>query len=205
MFNITHYSNGIDFISSYKADYDIVFMDVDMPEMNGFSTAKKLRKIDSTVTLIFVTHLAKYAIKGYEVDALDYVVKPVDYAVFKIKINRAIKRSQLNDSSEVVIKHKEGIVRIALADLLYVEISNHDLIYHTVHQNYYGYGTMKMVENLLPSISFSRCNNCYLVNLRNVTKMENGYVYIGDDIKLAMSRLRVKPFVQAIHNYSMGK
>lgn len=134
MFNITHYSNGIDFISSYKADYDIVFMDVDMPEMNGFSTAKKLRKMDSTVTLIFVTHLAKYAIKGYEVDALDYVLKPVDYAVFKMKIDRAIKRSKLNDSSEVVIKHKEGVARISLAELLYVEISNHDLIYHTAHQ-----------------------------------------------------------------------
>lgn len=61
-----------------------------------------------------------------------------------------------------------------------------------------------MVENLLPSISFSRCNNCYLVNLRNVTRMENGYVYIGDDIKLAMSRLRIKPFLEALHNYSMG-
>lgn len=204
MFNITHYSNGIDFISSYKADYDIVFMDVDMPEMNGFSTAKKLRKMDSTVTLIFVTHLAKYAIKGYEVDALDYVLKPVNYAVFKMKIERAIKRSKLNDSSEVVIKHKEGTARISLAELLYVEISNHDLIYHTSHGDYYAYGTMKMVENLLPSESFSRCNNCYLVNLRNVTKMENGYVYVGDT-KLATSRLRVKPFLQALHNYSMGK
>lgn len=202
-FNITRFPNGTEFLSNYKTGFDIVIMDVDMPGMNGFATAKKMREIDPSAALIFVTYFAKYAIKGYEVDALDYVVKPVDYPEFKMKIDRAIKRHKANRSSEVVVKYKEGVVRIPLSELLYVEIANHDLVYHTVKEDYHAYGTMKMVEGLLPDSSFSRCNNCYLVNLRLVTKVEDGYVHVGN-AKLGMSRLRTKPFLQALHNYAMG-
>lgn len=202
-FKIDRFSNGIDFISDYRANFDIVFMDVDMPGMNGFATAKKLREMDSSVVLIFVTFLAKYAIKGYEVSAMDYVVKPVNYAAFKMKIERAIDVCRKNRGQETVLKIREGVARIPLKDLIYVEIAGHDIVYHTTHGDYSAYGTLKAVESALPASMFAQCHSCYLVNLSHVSKIEDNSVFLGN-IELAISRPRKKPFLRALYDYSMG-
>ena len=100
-FNIIRFKNGMYFLGAYSSNFDIVIMDIDMPQMNGIQTAADLRKVDDKVVLIFVTFLAKYAIKGYAVDALDYVVKPVNYHTFKLKIARAIERCRKNARGRV--------------------------------------------------------------------------------------------------------
>lgn len=130
-FNTTHFKNGLNFIDEYTTDFDMVFMDIDMPLMNGLKTSKELRKIDSSVVLIFVTFLAKYAIKGYEVGALDYVLKPVNYNSFKIKLDRAIQNCTHKKRTEVILPSAQGEVCLQLDALKYVEVSDHDLIYHT--------------------------------------------------------------------------
>ena len=84
-FNIQCFENGIRFLDKFSANYDIIFMDIDMPYMNGLEVSKKIREIDKTVVLIFVTNLSQYAVNGYEVEALDYIVKPISYFNFSIK------------------------------------------------------------------------------------------------------------------------
>ncbi len=73
---ITAFKSGFDFLDGYKAVYDVVFMDIEMPEMDGMSAARRLRQFDGDIAIIFVTNIAKYAIAGYEVGALDYFLKP---------------------------------------------------------------------------------------------------------------------------------
>ncbi len=70
----------------YRADYDIVFMDIELPGINGMEAAHRLREIDQQVILIFVTNMAQFAVKGYEVDALDYIIKPAQYGPLSIKL-----------------------------------------------------------------------------------------------------------------------
>lgn len=204
MFSITRFKNGLDFIEDYKPDFDIVFMDVDMPHKNGFATAKELREKDPNVVLVFVTFLAKYAIKGYEVDAMDYVIKPVNYNAFKITIERAIHRISKKEKEEVILPSAEGTIRIEISCLNYVEIADHDITYHTSRGNYKAYGTMRAIEKLLPEKQFSKCNRSFLVNLRSVTRIQGNSVYVGDE-QLEISRPRKQAFLDAFHEYNISK
>ena len=92
MFDITVYSDGDQIVNKYKSQYDIILMDVEMKFMDGMSAAEEIRKIDTEVVIIFITNMAQYAIRGYAVDALDYVLKPVSYFAFSQRLNRAISR-----------------------------------------------------------------------------------------------------------------
>lgn len=91
-FKINTYSDGLDFLASYPANADIVLMDIDMPRLDGMKTAEKLRAMDEYVTIIFVTNLSQFAVKGYEVGVQDFLVKPVVYPNFAAKIRRALER-----------------------------------------------------------------------------------------------------------------
>lgn len=204
LFNITRFKNGLNFLEDYKPNYDIIFMDVDMPHKNGLDTARELRRVDPTVVLIFVTFLSKYAIKGYEVEALSYMVKPVNYNAFTIVMDRAISRCGKKDKTSVTLPSAVGTLRIELSCLNYIEITNHDITYHTSQGNYPAYGTMRAIEKLLPAGQFARCNRGLLVNLRNVTRISGNHVYVGEE-ELEISRTRKQAFLDALHDYNVSE
>ena len=201
-YKTTRYRNGAEFVLEYKPDFDVVFMDIDMPKMNGFEAAKKLREIDQEVTLIFITMLAKYAIRGYEFNAFDYILKPVVYGSLKIKLDKVIVEREKIKKKEITIPLSDGFIRIDISSLNYVEIEGHHIIYHTSDGDYQFYGTMKMVEKILPTKVFCKCSRSYLVNVRNISKIENDYVVIGKD-KLWVGRTRKKEFLKAIQDYEI--
>lgn len=204
LFNITRFKNGLNFIEDYRPNYDIIFMDVDMPHKNGLDTARDLRRIDPAVVLIFVTFLGKYAIKGYEVDALSYMIKPVNYNAFKIVMDRAISRCAKKDKASVTLPSAMGTLRVELSCLNYIEIADHDITYHTSQGEYPAYGTMRAIEKLLPAGQFARCNRGLLVNLRNVTRISGNHVYVGEE-ELEISRTRKQAFLDAFHDYSVSE
>ena len=199
-FHIRHFKRGAEFLFQYEADTDLVFMDVDMPEMNGFETAAKLRQMDPDVVLIFITFLAKYAYRGYEVDAMDYIIKPVRYETLRLKIDKAIDRCRKKLANETFVETKEGLVRISISRLSYVEIMGHHIVYHTDTGDVTDYGTLKSVEKNLPEGQFCRCNSGYLVNLRCVTSIEGDTVVVGSK-RLPMSRTLKKEFMEALQRY----
>ena len=96
----------------YEPGYDIIFMDVEMPGLDGFGAAEKIRAVDADAVLVFVTNMAQYAIKGYEVDALDYVLKPVNYYQFCTKLSRAVQRVQRRRGGQVVLQLAGGGMQV---------------------------------------------------------------------------------------------
>lgn len=202
-FNIRRYSRGAEFLFNSRSGFDIVFMDVEMPGMNGFQIAGELRKEDPYVIIIFVTYLAKYAHKGYEVDAMDYIVKPVKYETLRLKITKAIARARQKQETELLLPTREGMVKVSLSHLAYIEIEGHDITYHMETGDYSYYGTLKMIEKLLPPGQFCRCNYGYLVNLKCVSRIEGDEVIVGNH-RLPMSRPRKKEFIEALHRFFMG-
>ena len=133
-------------------------MDIEMPNMDGLSAARRMREIDSNVALVFVTNLARYAINGYEVSALDYILKPLDYDAFYLKMQKVLRYCQTQQQrrqQSVVIPTAGGNIHLPLSELLYVEVVSHTLIYHTLSHDYETYGTLKNVEKKLSPQVFS--------------------------------------------------
>ena len=93
-FDISIFYNAVPFLERYTAEWDIVFMDILMPLMNGLDASRILREKDGQVMLIFVTSMQQYAIHGYEVEAADFIVKPIRYPEFKLKFTRSFQRLQ---------------------------------------------------------------------------------------------------------------
>ena len=101
--SVQTFSDGEDIVTEYRADYDIILMDVEMKFMDGMSAAEKIRKMDTEVVIIFITNMPQYAIQGYKVNALDYILKPISYFSFSESMVRAL--AKVKTSGEGVHYH----------------------------------------------------------------------------------------------------
>lgn len=199
-FNLARYGDAVGFLANFNSNFDIVLMDIELPDLSGMEAAKKLREIDKSVVLIFVTNMAQFAVKGYEVDAMDFIVKPVDYFVFSVKLQRALDRVTIGGEIKLRVKTENGVVGLLSSRIKYVESVKHIVVYHTTDGDYRSYGTLRDVELSLGASNFVRCNNCYLVNLRYVNCVR-GYTAVVDGEELLISHPRRSEFVRALGNY----
>lgn len=200
-FSIQSYESGLLFLSEYRSDADIVFMDIELPDIDGMETSRRLRMIDENVILIFVTNMAQYAIRGYEVEALDYFLKPVAYNAFALKMKRVIRRiEQRTNENSIIVNSYGGKKRILIRDINYVDISGHLLMYHLGDTVVEATGSLTAVEATLAPNGFSRCNNNCLVNLRAVAEMNTDTIVV-DKTSLSLSRRRKKEFLTQLANY----
>ena len=167
--------------SSKDRQYDLVCLDIDMEGRDGIETAKEIRKQDEEIQIIFVTNLAHMAIRGYEVRALDFILKPVNFYSFSMKIQNAISMIQNKKSKTIVISTMNGVVRFSTNELYYAEVDGHYIYYHTKDGFYKQKQSMKELEDLLAGLSFKRCNNCYLVNLKYVDAVDRDDVKVGGE------------------------
>ena len=103
---VTFYTDGDGLVEEYYMQYDIILMDIQMKFMDGMSAAREIRNKDPEVVIIFITNMDQYATKGYEVEAMDYVLKPVSYFMFSEKIERAVLRMQNRNAQYVLVDIK---------------------------------------------------------------------------------------------------
>lgn len=187
-----------------KLKYDIIFMDIELPIVNGMEASRRIRQFDKNVIIIFVTNLAQFALEGYEVNAFDFVVKPITYYNFSIKLNRAVELLERNGGVKVEARTKQGIFYLDAADIKYVEIADHSLIYHTSDKNIVATGHLYEVESVLEKAGFARCNRCYLVNLKYVKTVRDNIICISGGDELLISRNRKKEFLESLADYLCG-
>ena len=177
-------TDGSEIAEHYTPGFDIIFMDVEMPRLDGFGAAEAIRAVDAEVVLVFVTNMAQYAIRGYEVDALDYVLKPVNYYQFCTKLSRAIQRVQRRRGGQV-------------------ETHSRMLYYHTSKGEFAVRASLQSAEKQLAEYHFVRCNQCYLVNLAYVKGIESDFALVKDD-RLEISRRQRTAFLTAVASYMGG-
>ena len=202
-FDIRWFHSGDAFLCRYQPIYDLVMMDIDLPGINGMMTAERLRRLDRTAALIFVTNLARYATKGYAVDAIDFMLKPVSYANFSVTLQRALMRCRRNRYYDLLINTSDGIYRISTDRVKYIEVSDHTLTYFTTEGAIQSSGKLKDVESRLPDGQFIRCNRCYLVNLAFVRAV-HGHQLVLDTTELQISRAKRSVVLDALNNYLGG-
>lgn len=191
------------FLTGYRGNFGIVFMDIELPDIDGMEAAKQLRKVDPDVVLIFVTNMSQYAVGGYAVDAMDFMVKPVSYDNLRLKILRALKHIERRKAEKLTIQGKTGVQVVSIPSIKYVEVFNHKLTIYTVDGTVTAAGSLGKIEEKLEGFPFSRCNNCYLVNLDYVTGVDGYTAYVGKDA-IAVSRARKKQFLKDIADHLGG-
>ena len=200
-FAISSFTDGAEIAEGYTAGYDIILMDIAMSYMDGMSAAEAVRQVDDEVVIIFLTSMPQFAMKGYSVGALDYVLKPVSYFAFSQRIQRALDRRRKRAEKYIPITFKGGMRKLAVSQIAYVEVQDHDLTYHTAGgEALSAKGTLSEAESLLGADSFFRCNKCYLVNLEYVDRVDNTCILIAGD-RVQVSRARKKALLDALNNY----
>lgn len=198
------FSNAEDFLVEYENNYNLILMDIDLPSMDGMSAVKKIREHSLDTMVIFVTSLAQYAIEGYKVNAFDFIVKPVQYYNFALSLKRALKTLIVQEENTIVVSNKNFMQKIEINNLKYIEVINHNLFFHTVNNVIEMRGVLSTYVEQLKKYDFVLCNRCYLVNLRYVTKIDEGIAYLGK-IGLVISRAKKKAFIEQLNNYlSLG-
>lgn len=196
-FRLDCFAAGMDLMENYRPVYDLILLDIEMPHFNGMETARRIRRTDEQVLLMFVTNTAQYAVQGYEVGAVDYLLKPVNYYALALKMDRVLRISAGRQGSAVAVNRADGQHMVSTRELCYVEVQNHELCYHLTDRTLTATGSLKELESQLAGQGFARCHNCYLVNLRFVESIQPEFVVVHGD-RLKISRARRKAFLQAM-------
>lgn len=196
------YTNPTDFLSSFEDQYSLLLLDIEMPAMTGLELAKKIRSRGSEVGIIFVTVMAQYAINGYEVNALDFMVKPVNYFPFSMKMLKAYKN--LPKDKKMVVKSEGETIILPEKDILYIEGSNQYIVFHLKNNTQVKVkNSLKDIETKLEKAQFARCSNSFIVNLDYATKISGNDLYVGKSI-LPISRSKKKEFTERMNRHFGG-
>lgn len=202
-FHITHYDNGEDLVERYRPEYDLLLLDVDMPFLDGMTAAGHIRQVDPEVVIVFVTNLAQYAIQGYSVNALDYILKPLNYFSFAQRLTRCLRYMKKRENDYITVAVKGGALKLEAGSIHYIERLGRQLMFHTRDGIYASSATLQQMEEALAGKGFARCNKGYLVNLAHVSGVQDGCAVVQGD-KLLISRGRRGPFLDALADYVGG-
>ena len=199
---VFEFEDGMDLLEDQEEkgkSFDILFLDVQMKHLDGFYTAGRIREKDDQAVIVFITTLAQYAVRGYEVDAMDYLIKPLSYERFCPRLEKALQRVSRFQEQYIFLPSGDGKDRVAATSILYIDVDRHTLRVHTKGRIYEMRMPIgKMEEELAPS-HFLRCDQSVLVNPRFVVRVGKDTVEVGDDentVLLPVSRSRKKQFLQ---------
>ncbi len=176
-------------------------MDIEMVGTDGMTASKLLRERDDNVLLIFVTNLSQYALKGYEVHAFDFIVKPINYYNFILKMERAFVEIRHRQDKSIALSFNGEKRVVKVSTIQYIEVMGHSLTFHTTTGNFVvSNKSMSEVQKQLEGFDFTYCNRCFFVNLKYVTGVKDENVYVaGEPLKIAKTRRN--EFMRTLNKY----
>lgn len=199
------FDNGSDMLDHYYSvgGYDLLLLDIQLPGIDGISVARQIRQHDDKVLIVFITSMTSYAVQGYSVHALDYILKPINRISFRNTLDHARELFRQRAEHFISVTTSEGLLKLDISQIYYIETEKHAVrLYHT-KGSFHINDTLKSIEEKLKNAPFCRCNNCYLVNLAHVEQVKKNDVIVAGH-ELSFSRLRYKPFMEALINYMGG-
>lgn len=198
--NISLFSSGEELLSSDK-DIDILFLDIQMKQLNGIETAKKIRNKSYKCFLIFITVLKEMVFQSFEVQPFDYMLKPIQYDNFKKTMERLLLSMKSADKENLLIQRGTESSIVSFEEIIYCEIINRKIYLHLKSANIIDY--YDRIENLEKKLDnrFFRCHRSYLINMQYLISYKNGLAYMIENHQIPVSRLRSKDFSNVILQY----
>lgn len=201
---VSSYSDGDEFLDSFSPGaYDILLLDIQMKRIDGLTAAKKSRTLDNRVVIIFITNIVQYAVQGYSVQALDFLVKPIDYKTLSSKMDLAIEQVNRIDAKTVCIKTITGMKVLDLNEIVCVELLARRLMIHTLTESYVCNETLQGIEEKIGDMRFFRCHAAFLVNLDHIKQIDKSMAIVGDR-QVPISRHRYRGLLDSLTKY-LGK
>ena len=181
------YADSVEALSALRENpSDLVFLDIQMPDLDGMELS---RMVPDDTRIIFTTAFKQYAFDSYEVNALDFLLKPIRYNKFLAAAEKAKKWFEMasqplnNQHTTVFLKVDGELQQVQLDDVVYVEGMKDYVIFHLSNRRLVTHMTMKTAEELLPTNNFMRVNRSYIVALDKIRKVDrNDCIYIGNEI-----------------------
>ena len=199
------FQDPVQFLESYRLNYDLILLDIRMPGMTGMEVAQRIRQKDTGVEIVFITSLAQYAIDGYRVQALDYLLKPVTYFEFRRAMDRALKKAESNKEESILLQVDRQPKRVTVSDILYLESADHKLSVHLAGgDSMTCWCTLSALLEQLPQGQFSRINSGTAVNLQAVDGLRGDDVRLINGVTLPVSRRQKKLFCTELAAYFGG-
>lgn len=198
---IKHYTSGLLFLDEYKSDADIIFMDIELPDIDGVLASERLRLKDENVALIFVTNLAHMAIKGYSVAAVDFIVKPVNYYKLSALLIKLIKKVKMSAGKSIMVSTSSSIAKINIYDIEFAEVEAHRITIHYKDKEITYSGTLTAFERLLPSELFIRCHQSFIVNIKYIVSCNGTEITLANGMAIPLSRNKKKQIMQKLSAY----
>lgn len=190
-YELIEFESGEELLSNYPRDLDILLLDIQMGDINGMDTARKLREFDNNVEIIFITGVWEYVQEGYEVKAYRYLIKPVDFENFKKQFNSCINNIEKSSKADIIVIYKGETNKINVSSIVYIETEGRNTIIHTKNGSYKSNSGINKLEKELENKSFIRCHNSFLINLDYINKICQSSVKLGD-YEITVSRHKMK-------------
>ena len=173
--NITEYESGESFLKDMEApkikNANIAFLDIYMPGINGIELANKIRESDEDMVIVFITTSRSHALDGYSVDALQYLVKPVEYSNVENILKKCVKLFA-DSLGFIEVISKKILIKILLKDILYIEVFGNDCLIHTLSETVRSRITLDEIQKGLDKSMFLRTHRSCVVNMRHIQNVE---------------------------------
>ncbi|SHK19881.1 two component transcriptional regulator, LytTR family [Maribacter aquivivus] len=160
-------------------EVDVLFLDIQMPEIKGTDFAKM---VDSNTKIIFTTAYSQYALEGYELNAVDYLLKPITFERFVTAVNKVKPSKIIEKNDTITIKSGYDLHKVKYEDILYVVSDSEYVTFHLGDKKIISNQRLKALEQELPSSMFMRVHRSYIINKNNVTGLKGRDLLLSDVI-----------------------
>ena len=175
---VADFEGPLEAMSTLKSQViDLIFLDIQMPDLKGTDFAKM---ITPPTKIIFTTAYSEYALEGFELNATDYLLKPITFDRFLLAVNKIVSpRTTENTTDTITVKSGYDLYKIKLTDIFYIESDNEYVVFHTAEEKIMSHQSLKKLEKTLDSSIFKRVHRSYIVNKKLVTALKGKELFIG--------------------------